>query len=88
MDHSKFETLEEGLKGSTLVDKLSTYFEILNQFRKFKLGLPFMSYATCIDLKILMKEMVDYEIPFELQWKEIVRLVNTKCDFQDRVNYF
>jgi hypothetical protein len=30
MDHSKFETTEEGLKGATLVDKLSTDFEILN----------------------------------------------------------
>ena len=55
MDHSKFETMEEGLKGATLVDKLSTDFEILNQFKTIKLGLPVMSYATCIDLEILMK---------------------------------
>jgi hypothetical protein len=81
MDHSKFKTLEEGLKGATLVDKLSTYFEILNQFKTIKLGLPVMSYATCIDLEILMKEMTDYEILFKLQWKEIVRLRKTKCNF-------
>jgi hypothetical protein len=81
MNHSKFETLEEGLKGATLVVKLSTNFEILNQFKKIKLGLPVMSYATCIDLEILMKEMKDYEIPYELQWKEIVRLSKTKCNF-------
>jgi hypothetical protein len=30
MDHSKFETLEENLKGATLVEHLITYFEILN----------------------------------------------------------
>jgi hypothetical protein len=67
MDHSKFETLEEGLKGATLVDKLSTNFEILNQFKTIKIGLPVMSYSTCIDLEILMKEMTYYEIPYELQ---------------------
>ena len=77
MDHSKFETLE-GLKGATLIDKLSKDFKILNRFKMVKLGLPVMSYATCIDLEILMKEMTEYEIPSELQWKEIVRLGKTK----------
>jgi hypothetical protein len=81
MDHSKFETLEEGLKGATLVDKLSIDFESLNHFKTIKLGLPAMSYATCIDLEILMKEMTDHDIPFELQWKEIVRLDKTKYNF-------
>jgi hypothetical protein len=81
MDQSRFETLEEGLKWDTLVDKLSTYFEILNQFKKIKLCLPLMSYATCIDLEVLMKEMKDYEIPSKLQWKEIDRLGNTKYNF-------
>jgi hypothetical protein len=81
MDHSKFETLEEGLKGATLVDKLITYFKTLNNFKTIKLGLPVMSYATCIDLEILMKEMTDYEIHSKLQWKEIVGLVKTKYNF-------
>jgi hypothetical protein len=31
-----------------------------------------MSYASCIDLEILIKEMIDYVIPSNLQWKEIV----------------
>jgi hypothetical protein len=81
MDHSIFETLEEGLKGATLVDKLSTDFEILNHCKTVKFGLTIMSYATCIELEILMKEMTYYEIPSELQWKEIVRLGKTKCNF-------
>ena len=25
--------------------------------------------------------MIDYDIPFKLQWKEIVRLGKTKCNF-------
>lgn len=69
------------MKGATLVDKLSIDFEILNQFKTVKLGLPVMSYATCIDLEILMKEMIDYEIHSELQWKETVRLGKIKCNF-------
>jgi hypothetical protein len=63
MDHSKFEGLEENLKGPSLVEYLTTYFDILNQFKIVRVGLPTMSYATCIDLDIMIKEMMDYEIP-------------------------
>jgi hypothetical protein len=72
MDHSKFETLEENMKGATLVEHLITDFEILNQFKVVKLGLPVMSYDSSIDLEILIKEMIDYDIHFDLQWKEII----------------
>jgi hypothetical protein len=82
MDYSKFETLEENLKGATLIEHLITDFEILNQFKAVKLGLLVMSYASCIDLEIMIKEMIDYDIPSDLQWKEIIRLGKTKCSFQ------
>jgi hypothetical protein len=78
MDHSKFETLEENMKGATLVEHLITDLEILNQFKVVKLGLPVMSYASCIDLDIMIKGMIDYDIPYDLQWKEIVRLGKKK----------
>jgi hypothetical protein len=81
MDHSKFENLEENMKGATLVEHLITNFEILNQFKAVKLGLPIMSYACCIDLEILIKEMTEYDIPYDWQWKEIVQLGRTKCSF-------
>jgi hypothetical protein len=81
MDHSKFEILEENLKGENLVEYLITDFEILNQFKIVKIGLPYMMHASCIDLEITIKEMMDYDIPFDLQWKEIVRLGKTKCSF-------
>jgi hypothetical protein len=55
MDDSKFETLEENLKGATLLEHLITNFEILNQFKEGKLGLLVMSYASCVDLEILIK---------------------------------
>ena len=78
MDHSKFEDMEEILKGPSLVEYLATDFEILNKFKTVKVGLPNMSYATCIDLEILIKEMMDYEIPSDVQWKELVWLGKKK----------
>ena len=81
MDHSIFEGLEENLKGSSLVEYLAADFEILNQFKTMKIGLPTMSYAMCIDMDILIIEMMDYEIPSDSQWKEIVWLGKTKCSF-------
>ena len=69
------------MKGETLVEYLITNFEILNQFKIVNIGLPTMNYASCIDLEILIKEMMDYEIPSDLQWKEIVQLGRTKCSF-------
>jgi hypothetical protein len=55
MDHSKFEGLEENLKGPSLVEYLATNFEILNQFKTVKIGLLTMNYDTCIYLEILIK---------------------------------
>jgi hypothetical protein len=80
MDHSKFEDMEENMKGLSLVEHLATDFEILNKFKIVKVSMPTMSYATCIDLEILIKEMMDYGIPSDSQWKEIVRLGKTKCN--------
>jgi hypothetical protein len=87
MDHSKFEGIEENLKGPSLVEYLSTDFEILNEFKIVKIGLSIMSYAMCINLEILIKEMMDYEIPSNSQWKEIVRLGKTKCIFPRTSKY-
>ena len=50
MDHSRFEDLDEVLKGETVVEKLAIDFEILNKFKIIKLGFHVMLYASCIDL--------------------------------------
>ena len=71
--------MEESLKGPSLVEHLATDFEILNKFKMVKVSMPIMSYATCIDLEILFKEMMDYEIPSDAQWKELVQLGKKKC---------
>jgi FtsZ-binding cell division protein ZapB len=79
MDHSKFEAIEKSLKGPSLVEYLAIDFKILNKFKTVKVGLPTISYATCINLEILIKEMMDYKIPSDSQWKEIMWLGKTKC---------
>jgi hypothetical protein len=66
MDHSKFESLEEKLKGATLVEHLITDFEILNRFKIVKIGLPVIMYASCIDLEILIKNIMYYDIPHDI----------------------
>jgi cobalamin biosynthesis Co2+ chelatase CbiK len=71
--------MEESLKGPSLVEHLATDFEILNKFKTVKVSVPIMSYATCIDLEILIKEMMDCEIPLDAQWKELVWLGKKKC---------
>jgi hypothetical protein len=83
MDHSKFEAIEESLKGPSLVEYLATNFEILNKFKIVKVGMPTMSYATCIDLEILIKDIMDYEIPSYSQWKEIVQPGKKKCNIPE-----
>ena len=72
MDHSTFEAMEESLKGPSLVEYLAIDFEILNKFKTMKVSMSTMSYATCINLEILIKEMMDCRIPSNSQWKEIV----------------
>ena len=63
MDHSRFKYLDEVLKGEIVEEMFAIDFEILNKFKIIKLGLPFMSYVSCINLEILIKEMMDYDIP-------------------------
>jgi hypothetical protein len=86
MDHLKFEGMEENLKGTSLVEYLSTDFDILNQFKTVKTRLPTITYATCIDLEILIKEMMDYETPSDLQWKETCDWVGRNAILPEPVN--
>ena len=86
MDHSKLETLKENMNGATLVEHMITNFEILNQFKTVKIRLSTMNYVNCIDLEILIKEMIDYEIPSDSQWKEIVWLGRKKCNIPNSLH--
>ena len=63
MDHSKFEDLVKGLTGKVIVEKLTKYFELLDQFLDSKKGLPTVSYESYVDLEVLIREMTEYDIP-------------------------
>ena len=78
MDHSKFEDVENELNGRTIVNKLIDDFKILSQFRIIKEQIPPISYASCIDLEVLIKETMDYHILVEKQWEVVERLGRTR----------
>ena len=74
IDHSKFEDLKKRLDGNVVANKLTNDFEIRSHFKEIKVGLPPISYVSCIELEVLIKEMMDYDIPCQDQWKEVERL--------------
>ena len=67
-----------GLDGNTIIEKLTDNFEILDRFQMIKSNLPPMYYATCVELDILTKEMVDYDIPSQEQWNIIEKFDKSK----------
>ena len=74
MDHSKFDNLEKGLKGEIIVNKLFDGFELFLLFRRIKSNIPSVTHGPLIELDVLTKEMIDLEIPLDIEWKEIERV--------------
>ena len=58
MAHSKFEGLDQGLMGETIVNKLVDDFYIFSKSKFHSI-----SYAPCVELQVLIKEMINCEIP-------------------------
>ena len=79
MDHVIFQDMEKGIKGEVIIDKLNDDFHVLNQFKLIKSTLPPISYVSCVELELLSREMMDYEIPSRNFWIEIERFSNLKC---------
>ena len=79
MDHVKFQDMEKGLKGEVIIDKLSDDFHVLNQFQLIKSTLPPISYVSRVELQLLSREMMDYEIYSIIFWTKIERFGNLKC---------
>ena len=59
MDHSNFEDMTKGLTRKAIIQKLTKEFEILDQFQLIKLNLPPISYVTCVELEVLIKDMAE-----------------------------
>ena len=59
MGHSKFEDLEKNLKGEAMVNKLSDDFDILAQFKVIKSNFLPICISSCLELQVLVKEMME-----------------------------
>ena len=78
LDHNKFEDMNQSLSRKTVVDKLAVNFEIINTFRTFCSQLPPISYVDHVELRVLVKEMTNLELPSVDQWKTIEKFGRTK----------
>ena len=78
-NHTKLQDIEKGLKGEVIIEKLKVDFDVLDQLQLIKSTLPPLSYFPCVELEILSREMMDYEIPSRVFWTEIERFGNVKC---------
>ena len=78
MDHSKFEDLVKGLTRKIIMEKLTEEFKILQKFLIVRGGLPTVSYEAYVDLEVSIREMTEYNIPSEKQWRTTERFGKTK----------
>ena len=53
----------KGLKGEVVIKKLKDDFELTVQFKSIRSSLPVITHAPLIKLDVLLKEMMDAEIP-------------------------
>ena len=68
IDHAKFQDMEKEMKGEVIIEKLKYDFHVLNQLQVIKLTFPPLSYVACVEIDILSREMMDYEIPSKVFW--------------------
>ena len=78
MDHSKFDDLEKGLTGKSIVDKLTEDFKIFQKFLMIRKGLPKVSYEAYMELEVAIREMMECDIPSLEQWKAMERFWKTR----------
>ena len=78
MDHSKFEELTKGLIGKVIVETLTNDFEIFEQFLITQISLPPISYTKYVELEVVIKEMMDYDLLNHEQWKVVEKFGKTK----------
>ena len=60
------------------LQSLTKDFQILDQFKDVKNMLPPISYISCFELEVMLKEMFDFKIISEECWKQVERLGRTK----------
>ena len=70
--------MNQSLIGKTIIDKLVVDFELVDSFRTIGSQLPPISYVDHVEIRVLAKEMENFEIPSGDQWKTIETLDKMK----------
>ena len=78
LDHKKFEDMKQSLSRKTIVEKLYVDFELINTFRPTCSQLPVISYVDHVELRVLVKQMANLELPTIDQWKTVKKFGKTK----------
>ena len=73
-DHSKFNDMVKGFKGTVVVNKMRNDFELPIMFREIKSKFPTITHDPLIQLDMLVKEMLDAPVPNDAAWKEVNRV--------------
>ena len=64
--------------GKVIIEKLTDDFEIFDWFMITQSNLPPISYTLYVELEVSIKEMMDYNIPTQEQWKAMEKFGKTK----------
>jgi hypothetical protein len=78
MDHRNFQQLDHMLTGKILMEKMSGEFEMLNMVISTCGNLFPVSYAGHIEMRVLVKEMTNYDLPTADQWNFVEKYGRTR----------
>ena len=70
--------MTQSLSGKIIIDKLAVDFEIINMFMAIFTQFPPISYVYHVELRVLVKEMKNMELPYLDQCKTIEKFGRKK----------
>ena len=74
----KIGDMDINLKGEAVVDKLSDDFDILAQIKMINTNSPPISTSKCVELQVMVREMMEYETPSQNYWDHIEKFIKMK----------
>lgn len=75
-DTSDIDHLPSSIRGEDLQEVLSKDFTILNQLRHLNKGFPPLSYNLYVELDTLHRNILVFDFPASLIWKQIEAIAN------------
>jgi hypothetical protein len=63
--------MEGDLNGEVIIDKLGDDFSILDQFHIIEEALKPIYFSSCVELEVLQREMVNFELPLKNKWNKV-----------------